>query len=116
MLEDAKYMNGDEANVRIARMVVWAILGIFLIFFTTTSGCVMYINSVSAEQTQAETEQIKERGKVAKIKSDAISALIGRGTNPIAARCAIHGYTIMIANGQVVNPCLQFLNNGDELK
>lgn len=120
MLDDGKYLSKDETNLRIAKILVLGLIGIVLIFFTSTSGCVMYLNSVEAEQTRAETEQIREEAKTTKMKVDAISALIDKGTNPIAARCAINGYTITISNGQVVNPCLRFLNTdnrqGEELK
>lgn len=101
MLEDEKYLNKDETNLRIARLLVWGALGVFLIFFTSVSGCVMYSNSVEAEQTRAKTERLGEKRKIRKDELDAISALIDKGTNPIAARCAIMGYY-----SRASNPCL----------
>lgn len=120
MLEDEKYLNKDATNLQLAKLLVWVVLGVTLIFFTSTAGCVMYLNSVDAEQTRADTEQIKEESKIEKMKVDAISELINKGTNPIAARCAINGYTITVSQGLVVNPCLRFLNiddnQGEELR
>ena len=121
MLEDEKYINKDAVMLQAVRMLVYGCVWIALIFFTSVSGCVMYSDSVEAEQTKAETEQIKEQAKITKIKIDAVSALIGKGVNPIAARCAIMGYTIAVSNvSGVINPCAQFLNTdgkqGEELR
>jgi len=114
MLEDIKYLNKDAINLQIARMLVWGLVWIVFIFFTSVSGCVMYSNSVETEQTKAETEQIKEEAKTAKMKVDAISALIDKGINPIAARCAIVGY-----QPRASDPCIIYAiekQRGEELK
>ena len=121
---DEKYLaiekEKNAAQLRIAKILVWGFVAIAFILFTSVSGCVMYVNSVEADQTRAETEQIKERSKIEKEKVDAISGLINKGINPIAARCAIKGYTITIQMGAVHNPCTQFLNKdgkrGEELQ
>lgn len=119
MKEDEKYINKDAMNLQVVRLVIWGLVWVALIFFTTVSGCVMYGDSVEADQTRAETEQIIEQAKIAKMKVDAIKDLIAKGTNPLTARCAIMGYTVMVQYGQVINPCLRFLesdNKGEQLK
>ena len=114
MQADEKYLNPrakDEIQMQMVRMVMWTIFGVFFILILSISGCTMYSNSVEAEQIRATTEQIKEQTKIRKEKNDAIIELVEKGVNPIAARCAIMGYTL---STYISNPCSSFVNTNDK--
>ena len=98
MQEDEKYLTEDSAEkkedaimVRAVRMVVWGVVGVVLIFFSATSGCVMYKSQFTAANTAANTEYLRAQNEVEVAQNEAIIKLIEKGTNPIAARCAIIG-------------------------
>lgn len=90
MKETKEYL--DSENVRIGRIVAWCIFGIVFVFFSSISGCVMYKNSVEADQTRADVEKIRAENQITIEQNLTIQKLIEMNVNPIAARCAIIGF------------------------
>jgi len=90
MKETKEYL--DSEGVRVGRIAAWCIFGIVFVFFSSISGCVMYKNSVEAEQTKAKAELTKAQNQITVDQNRAIQELIEMDVNPIAARCAIMGF------------------------
>ena len=81
----------EESNLKIARIAGWTLFGMVAVFFGSISGCVMYSETFEAEQTRAKVGVIQAQTQIAREQNEAIIKLIEKGTNPIAARCAILG-------------------------
>ena len=114
LTEDAAEKEEDDIRVRIVKLIVWGFVGIILILFSASSGCVMYTSQFEAANKAASTEYLRARNEVEKAENEAIITLIEKGTNPIAARCAIKGKE---HNSDL---CAVFVNTnntqGDELR
>ena len=90
----------DDLTHPLLKTGIYTVTSIIVTLFLVFGGCTMHSNTFDAERLkgQAEIERAKTESSVAASKArmeeiKAIERLVAAGTHPIAARCAIKGYT-----------------------
>lgn len=101
-------MEDDNFTHPLLKIGIYTGTVIVLTLFTIFGGCSMHSNTFDGERLkgQAEIQRAKTEASVAESNTrleeiKAIERLINSGTNPIAARCAVKGWT-----GSDRNACL----------
>lgn len=85
-------MSNNEHDVKIVKFTAMACAVAFIVFVGSIAVYNIHANVYESQNTAAETELVQARMKLGSEQNEAIQALIGSGTNPIAARCAIVGW------------------------
>ncbi len=85
-------MDENESNVRIAKTVVIGIVCVLFVGITGVTSCSMYGDQMEAVNKKASTEYLKVEMDQQKAQNASIQTLVEKGTNPVAARCAIIGW------------------------
>jgi len=85
---------------RLYRLMVYAVASVLVIIMLSIVSCTMHSNAYEPELEAAMTEQVIAEAEVAKIRVQAeadklktLKELIDSGVNPVAARCAITGWS-----------------------
>ncbi len=84
---------------RTVKFIIWAASAVILTFFLIVGSCSMHSNTFDAERRHADAEYEIARAEhtraskeVALEEVKAIERLVNKGTDPIAARCAVKGW------------------------
>jgi len=90
----------DQEEAKIIKMAIYAATGFLVLVILSMTTCTMHSNAYEADVVREETGQVIAQTEVSKLKlkqaemeTMAIKALVDRGVHPLAARCAISGYS-----------------------
>ena len=83
----------DEDEVKMIQLVIYAVATVIIVFFLTVSGCTMHSHAYGPELAKEETAQIQAKALSDQQRIKALKELIDTGVNPVAARCAVYGYS-----------------------
>jgi len=83
----------DDDEVKMIRLAMYAVATVVIIFFLTVGGCTMHGHAYEAEVEAEVTKQIEAKAIADQMRIKALKDLIDSGVNPIAAHCAIEGWS-----------------------
>ncbi len=83
----------NEHDVRVARITNIACVTAFVVFVMSIATYNIHATVLESQNIAAETELVRAQAEFETKQSDAIQYLIDGSINPIAARCAIVGWS-----------------------
>ncbi len=88
-------MSNDTPNAeeRLLRQLMYTIGAVVIVFFLTVSSCSMHSNAYEPDVEAEYTKQIQAKAVAEQHRIKALKELIDSGVNPVAARCAIQGWS-----------------------